>query len=233
MDYFVLSSLILGLGGSLHCLGMCGPLIIAMPFSRYKGIEKVMASILFFLSKAGGYALMGIAVAILGKGMRLWMWQQSISIVAGISILIIAFFPFIKNKLFGGLVFPSFLQNGYRYFVAQQSMMQFIVLGFINALLPCGLVYTALLASVAFEQTALSAIYMFLFGIGTSFSLMTLIFVKDKMSPKISARLQQVSTYVSILIGVLLILRGLNLGIPYLSPQMQQDEVKSCCHRQE
>lgn len=233
MDYFVLSSLVLGAGGSLHCLGMCGPLIVAMPFARYQGIEKAMAAVLFFLSKAGGYALMGIAMAVLGRGMRLWMWQQSISILAGVVILAIAFFPYLKNNLFKGLLFPSFLQQTYRHFVAQQSMMQFIVLGFINALLPCGLVYTALLASIAFEQTAFSALYMFLFGMGTSLSLLTLIFVKDKMAPKVGQQLQKISRWVSILIGVLLILRGLNLGIPYLSPQMEQGEVKSCCHHHE
>lgn len=231
MEVVLISSLILGLGGSLHCIGMCGPLILQLPFAAYEGFQKWAAMALYFLSKALGYAMLGLLMALLGQGIRMFVWQQYLSVFAGVFILVLTLFPYFKNKLFQGFRLPAFFSRWYGKFVKDTGIFKFAVLGFLNALLPCGLVYTALIASVTMSDITGGVMYMFLFGIGTSFALIALAVFKDRISAAMRNRINKISTAIAILVGILLILRGLNLGIPYISPELEHGEVKSCCHK--
>jgi uncharacterized protein len=73
----ILSAFALGILGSLHCIGMCGPLVMSMPFQKARGGKIVIASILYHIGKAITYSLFGLLAGTIGKGFVFFKWQQS------------------------------------------------------------------------------------------------------------------------------------------------------------
>lgn len=223
----LLSSFILGIGGSLHCLGMCGPLALSVPYNT-GGYAKWLRTGSFYFAKALAYGSMGALSGLFGKGFFLMNWQQGLSIAAGIFILLWVCFPVFKPGA-GNYLFRKQFGQLYQKMQIQPKMHHYIFLGFMNGFLPCGLVYTALAAATVSGSAWNGFLYMFLFGIGTAPALMTLVMLKNKMSFRFRQRLKPVSLVLSISIGLLLIIRGLNLGIPYVSPEFRDQQVKCCC----
>jgi sulfite exporter TauE/SafE len=80
------------IGGSLHCLGMCGPLALSIPFGT-SGSSKKLRLLIYYFSKAIAYGSMGAIFGLFGKGLIMMQWQQALSIVAGIFIILWVSFP--------------------------------------------------------------------------------------------------------------------------------------------
>ncbi|SJZ88657.1 sulfite exporter TauE/SafE family protein [Sediminibacterium ginsengisoli] len=224
MSAFWLSAFILGIAGSLHCMGMCGPLVMAMPFKQ-AGKSSLPVYLLF---KTIAYGCLGIFAGLFGRGFALLNWQQVLSVLAGICILIIGLLPGIMRRV----PVSSVLQQQYaKWFLRMQQTRKrryFAVAGFLNGLLPCGLVYAAF-AGASVTTSALGGFtYMFLFGAGTIPALLAVIWLKKGVSYNVRKRISRLSVVVSVCIGVLLIIRGLDLGIPYLSPSASHNEIS--CH---
>lgn len=222
----------LGIAGSIHCLGMCGPLVVSMPFQHAKANAAIPASILYHGGKTITYAALGLIAGLAGKGFTLFAWQQGLSIIAGVSLLLITFLPSIKRHMhMPGWVKRSF---GKLYAVREHGtpLPLFIAFGLLNGLLPCGLVYAALAAATVTADPLKGLLFMTGFGIGTIPSLTAVIFFQAKMAHGLRTSLLRSSYYISIVVGILLILRGFNLGIPYISPAYhpQQHEI-DCCHK--
>lgn len=228
MDITLLfSAFVLGLGGSLHCLGMCGPLVMGMPFQ--KTASPGFSIFNYHLGKSFAYGLLGIGLGLLGKAISLMSWQQALSIVAGLFIILFALVPHLI-KFPGGFAFSGSLGRLLRKVQHHPRPVYFLAIGFLNGLLPCGLVYAAL-AGAAVTSGALSGfLFMFIFGMGTLPALTALAIVKSQLTPALRRKLRNFSFIISILIGALLILRGLNLGIPYISPHVHSDgHTMQCC----
>jgi uncharacterized protein len=230
MGFLFLTAFLLGIGGSLHCLGMCGPLILGLPFNGTTSTKKGYSIIAYFGSKALGYGAMGLILGILGSRIQLILWQQGLSIISGVFILILALFPFVKKAFsFGGYFSHSF-NKLYGKVLGTQSIFKYYALGFLNAFLPCGLVYTALIASASFASAFHGFLYMFLFGLGTMPLLVATVLVHYQLSNKWKQYFKYTTLIFSIILGVILILRGLNLGIPYISPSFnEKGKVENCC----
>lgn len=230
MDLIVIgSALLLGLGSSLHCLGMCGPLVMAVPFPRTN--QTIVTKTLYFFGKALMYGILGLLIA--GLGMRT-IWggiQQYLSIVAGLIIILIALFPFLIPHKVSSTWFMQSFQNVFKKIQADPRWWHFFQLGMLNGLLPCGMVYMALTLSFASGTILNGFIAMIAFSIGTTPILWAVTLVRDKITPALRQKLKPITLLIAIIVGGLLILRGLNLGIPYISPQltgqMMQD---SLCH---
>jgi uncharacterized protein len=226
----LISSFLLGIGGSLHCLGMCGPLALSIPFGA-TGNSKNLRLLTYYFSKAIAYGFMGAVFGLFGKGLIMMHWQQALSIVAGIFIVLWVCFPILKPGQ-GSFLFQkqfSILHNKLQY---QPKLHYYLLLGFLNGFLPCGLVYTALAAATVSGSPAGGFLAMFLFGMGTAPALFVLVLLKNKMSFQLRRKLKPISLVLSIGIGLLLIIRGLNLGIPYVSPEITKDDtVEKCCHK--
>jgi sulfite exporter TauE/SafE len=94
----------------------------------------------------------------------------------------------------------------------------FFIIGFLNGLLPCGLVYMAVFGAIALGQPLKGSVYMALFGIGTIPLMTTAIYLGNFLTNNIKQRILKVIPVVVVVIGLLFILRGLGLGIPYVSP---------------
>ncbi len=216
------SAFVFGFLGSFHCIGMCGPIVLAVPG------QTLIAKILYNLGRAITYAVMGLLIGIIGQGFSLAGYQQTLSIIVGAAMLLIVVFTKYKHfdlPLSGAISkLWIFSKNKLTPLFKSESLGAPFLIGLINGLLPCGLVYAALFAAVAMGGMLESSLYMFVFGLGTTPLLIALAVFGNFLSPAIRARFNKAVPYFLALVAVLIILRGLNLGIPYVSPKMDGDK---------
>lgn len=233
----VLSGFVLGILGSFHCAGMCGPLALALPHAGSSKPEMITGAALYNIGRAVTYAFMGAILGALGASVKLAGYQQVLSVITGVILLLSVLLPSrIKNKLFFASPLHagfSWLKTFFQKFMRIRSYPSLFVIGLINGLLPCGLVYIALAGAAVTSDVLYGAVYMALFGLGT-LPMMLFISLAGNMM-KVNWR-QKLVRLVPVGIGVvsiLLILRGLSLGIPYISPKLNtaaSDQHNECCH---
>lgn len=226
----LISALILGLMGSFHCAGMCGPIAIALPLQGNTTGQKIAGGILYNLGRTVTYGAMGAIFGFLGKGIVLIGFQQKVSVLMGAIMIISVFFPALfknqyhLNKSWFSLVGKLKKSMGNLFSVRSFSSLFFI--GLLNGLLPCGLVYMAIAGAIGTGSVALGSMYMILFGLGTIPMLLTISLAGNMMSLSIRKKVNKLIPALIVIVGVLFILRGLSLGIPYLSPPKQKIEQK-------
>lgn len=213
------TAFLLGLTGSLHCLGMCGPLVLAVSSIAPRGQNILFNKIIYHAGRIGAYGIIGLIFGLLGKVISLAGWQQWLSILAGAGILIGLFAGF--NAWSGHLVHRGigWLKRRLSFFLQRKSSFSFLSMGFLNGFLPCGLVYVAGAASAATGAVFQSMLYMLAFGLGTA-PLMLSASLSGNLLQPYRLKIRKTIPAVLFLIGVLLIIRGLSLGIPYLSPDL-------------
>jgi len=198
-----LSAFLLGLVSSLHCVGMCGPLVLSVARGR-------SALFGYHSGRIGVYTVMGVVAGLLGRGVRLAGLQQALSISLGVVIL---------GMVFGGWKagMPGLSSLVGRLWRSEMRV-KFVVLGMANGLLPCGMVYLALAGAVSSSGVADATGFMALFGLGTLPLLLGVSYFGRYIGVSVRGRLRKLLPIVVASMGVLLILRGLGLGIPLVSP---------------
>ncbi|MEO6723193.1 MAG: sulfite exporter TauE/SafE family protein [Ferruginibacter sp.] len=207
MSYLLfISALVLGFGGSLHCVGMCGPLVVGMPFHRVN--NKPFAILLYMLAKALAYASLGVLIGIIGKGFAVLAMQQALSFTAGLFIIIFALLPHLLRKIKMPSLLSKRMAASYSKVLEKPSLNHFFAFGFFNGLLPCGLVYAALAAASVTASPWGGGFYMFLFGIGNSPALIAAILLKNKGSLVFRKYLSKFSLVIVLATGLLLMLRS-------------------------
>lgn len=219
---FLTSALILGLIGSFHCVGMCGPIAVALPLNNQSWLSRLFGTLLYNIGRAITYALMGAIFGILGEGIQLGGFQSIVSIAMGVIMILSVLFPFLfrntafVNRYIYGYV--SKLKSQLGPLLKNRSLGSLFIIGLLNGLLPCGLVYVALAGAIATGSVVSGALFMFVFGIGTAPLLAVLTLLGNVISGSLKSRINKLIPIVIVLIGALFIVRGMNLGIPYLSP---------------
>ena len=217
------TAVILGFLGNFHCLGMCGPIALSLPIGTFSKPKKILAILAYNLGRIVSYAALGLIVGSLGVGIRYFGILQTITVIAGAALLFIGVYSLLAKK---GLTIelnftPIFkLKQLFAKFFKKKSLDGFLILGLLNGLLPCGLVYTAIIGAVTMPNYVGSAMYMLLFGLGTLPFMLFLPFFGQFISVQFRNKIRRVIPYSLILFGILFILRGANLGIPYLSPKI-------------
>lgn len=230
------SAFILGFLGSLHCIGMCGPIALMLPVSRNQPIKKSLQIALYNIGRILTYVLIGLVFGLLGESVATFGFQQQLSIIIGAIMLLSVILPqkqlrkFKVSKPFYKVVTKVKAEMGASF--KKKSLDTFFYLGFLNGFLPCGLVYMAVFASIATADLGFSALYMGLFGLGTVPMMAGVIYAKDFAQNVLKLNLRQIIPYAVALIGILFILRGLGLGIPYISPKPMTEKVTATmsCH---
>ena len=220
MEFF--SALVLGLGGSLHCSGMCGPLMMAL----FTGTGSDAAShrrsrVAYHTGRLLTYALIGLVFGLLGRGFQVAGWQRAVSVVAGV-LLLVGGGVASRLSLDAWLVRSvSWVKALFRLGMGRKTIGSLMFLGMVNGFLPCGLVYAAGISAAASGNPLSGALSMVVFGLGT----LPLLLVVDRLGQRLGAtsraRFQKAVPWVVAGVGVLLIVRGLALGIPYLSPSSE------------
>jgi sulfite exporter TauE/SafE len=224
------SALVLGLMGSFHCAGMCGPIAIALPLQGNTTGKKIFGGTLYNLGRTVTYGFMGAIFGLLGQGIVMIGFQQKVSVIMGAVMIISVLFPALfKNQYRMDKSWFSFVGKlkksiGGLFSVRSYSSLFFI--GLLNGLLPCGLVYMAIAGAIGTGSVTNGTLYMILFGLGTIPMLLAISLAGNMMSHSIRKKVNKLIPILIVVVGVLFILRGLSLGIPFLSPPKQKIEQK-------
>ena len=231
----MIEALILGLIGSLHCVGMCGPIALAVPVRQAQ--SRFFTAIQYNLGRIIAYAFLGLTFGIFGKGLSLSGVQQWVSVIAGLLLILSVFIPTLVQIKSAILKPLAWLYDGVKKQLStlfkSQSKIRLLAIGFLNGLLPCGLVYIALVGALLSANIYDAVVYMVFFGICTSPALAALIFASKLISADLKQRLSKIIPVFIVLLGLLFILRGLGLGIPYLSPNtgvLHPQQTEQSCH---
>jgi sulfite exporter TauE/SafE len=221
----IFPALIIGLAGSLHCVGMCGPIAMSVPIGQGDSFQKAFAYASYHIGRLSSYALIGFLFGVLGYGLDMAGLQQILSLSIGVFMLLYVWFP----RLFGSLKLGGFIVRFQSKMTGHMAKMlksnrttALLGLGFFNGFLPCGLVYVAIAASMATYDPFLGALFMVVFGLGTVPALLGIAITGQKMGVSFRSQLRKVVPILVTVFAILFILRGLGLGIPYLSPELEQ-----------
>ncbi len=233
----MISGFTLGAAGSLHCVGMCGPLSLALPTRHLSKTQQFFSLLIYQLGRIITYSLIGLIFGLAGRRIYISGYQQGFSIGLGILVLVLAMLYFIQKHSIHLSFFNRFY-SGVQQLIGRilkknRGPLGFLGLGLANGLLPCGLVYVAIAATLSFTEIAESVSFMAFFGAGTLPAMM-LVGMAGRLINAEARQLMRKAVPVFItLMGILLILRGLNLGIPFISPQLPVSPGEAAvCHPQ-
>jgi sulfite exporter TauE/SafE len=209
----------IGLFGSIHCVGMCGPLALAVPSFHSKWWLLVADKVTYNFGRIISYTFLGLLIGLIGRQLWLSGLQQGLSILSGAFIILAGFSRIIKFRLAaGGLVSRAFAPFNRLLVYALNHRAGNLVVGLLNGFLPCGFVYLALAGAVNTSSVWASGWFMFWFGIGTFPLMLAATVSAGFMGPAVRRRINKTIPYFMIFLGFWFILRGINLDIPYLSP---------------
>lgn len=228
----------LGLLGSLHCIGMCGPIVLALPIGTQARWSFVLSRLLYNFGRVITYSAMGLAAGWIGRVIILSGYQNVLSITLGILILLILFLPSkFASKIIRFKFYHNFIARVKIFWadlMRKSSHSSLLVIGILNGFLPCGLVYMAL-AGAATTGTVLNGfLYMMLFGIGTIPVMFAMTFLGKFVGIGVKRFFNKLIPVAGVLLAVIIIMRGLSLGIPYISPKISENKMGhqkvECCH---
>ena len=232
------TAFLIGLFGSFHCIGMCGPIALALPSSGSRNWSWLLGGrIVYNVGRAITYAGFGLVFGLLGQSLSLAGFQQGASIFAGAMILILVLLPSrVSQKIYllkPAVGFTNWLKQKFGKLLTKKSIFSTFAIGLLNGFLPCGLVYIATAGAIAAGGYLEGATYMFAFGIGTIPLMLAVSLAGNFISVAVRQRINKLIPAFMIVLACLFLLRGMNLGIPYVSPQIQQTEItddSEICH---
>ncbi|MDQ1266782.1 MAG: uncharacterized protein QG635_1934 [Bacteroidota bacterium] len=231
----IIAGFMMGILGSFHCLGMCGPLVLAIPSRNQSRISIAIDSLLYNLGRTATYTIMGALAGLIGASLSLAVYQKNVSIIAGVMLLLLALIPKKWESMLSEIIIIRDINNGLKKIfgriIGRKTIASYPLIGLLNGLLPCGLVYMALTASIASGTVAGASAFMLFFGLGTIPMMASLFIVKNMFTPGIRRKINRLIPFGVAIVAVILILRGMGLGIKYVSPALPE-HIKgkpACC----
>lgn len=220
----------MGMLGSLHCLAMCGPLMLAMPATRSSKWVMLANTLGYQVGRTLMYGLLGLIVGIIGHSIDAAVWQQGMSIVIGLLLMGMGFFSIWGkhiqriDQMQQMLVRPVIKWIGYWLHRPGGHLM----VGMLNGMLPCGMVYIALAAALNAETAQGGGTFMLLFGLGTWPAMLSASVLGNILKRHIRIHVATWLPIISLLMGGWFILRGAGLDIPFMSPLIYPDGSVTC-----
>lgn len=218
-----LTAFLTGLAGSLHCAGMCSPLVMAVTRLRK---PVVVNKLLYNAGRIVMYGIMGSVAGIIGAVLDLSWAQKFFSIAVGIALILIGFsgmpnirVPFLTSLLQRG---TALLKSIFSKQLQKKSRMTILIAGFLNGLLPCGLTYLALTYSLSANGPVDGFTYMVFFGAGTLPVMIGLPLLLTPVLNRLNFNLRKFSTVMFIAVGALLLARNFIHAHPDKSHHIQQ-----------
>jgi sulfite exporter TauE/SafE len=237
-----LAGLMLGLAGSLHCIGMCGPIAIALPGQKAKRTITWSMSrdkLLYQFGRVTTYSALGVVAGLSGSALVDAGFSQQLSVAAGVLMIVTAVTqlvwhtPLVPAKMTGKLsnvverAIGRRLSSDRNTFAKGGTGAHYLI-GIFNGLLPCGLVVSALIGSIGTGDVLQGSMFMAMFGLGTVPLMSVVAILGGVISCQLRHKLRSVTPVIAIVIGVAFILRGLSLDIPFVSPVLG-GPTPSCC----
>jgi sulfite exporter TauE/SafE len=225
----ILSALGLGFASGFHCIGMCGPIALSMGLTKKQSTNFYLQNLTYQFGRITTYSILGGILGIIGEGFEMVGFQQYLTIAVGILLILMAVFSFGGKDFASKLPFlSSFLfkvKMKLSKLLQKADYRSRYATGLLNGLLPCGMVYMALTASLAAGGIVQSAGFMALFGLGTLPFMFLVVLVGNLMTSALRLKILKIVPVMMIVLGSLFILRGMELGIPYVSPQKASMQV--------
>ncbi len=212
------TALTIGLFGSLHCVGMCGPIALSLPYQAATKVATGINALTYHGGRVLGYATIGILPGLLGQGLFIAGFQKNISLILGLLFFIGAIFSFgLKNRVSsipGIRHLNGFIQRQLSQLLKKRSRKTFLSIGYVNAFLPCGLVYLALGGAVTQTSLISGALYMAMFGLGTLPMMFGLSLTGHLVSLKTRQYFRKLIPVFMLFFALLFVIRGLNIELP-------------------
>lgn len=220
---------IIGFFGSLHCVGMCGPLAFALPQQTEPTWVTVVKKLSYNIGRAISYSFLGLLIGFVGQQFWLAGLQQAVSILSGILIIIIALPQIIKSKKKQSYT-PNIFTRNINQLIGRaiKNKTGHLYLGLLNGFLPCGFVYLGLATAISTNNAYQSALFMFVFGLGTTPLMLSAMIGVNFSKPSFRQKINRFLPFITLCLGFWFLLRGLNLDIPYLSPKITGNEAVIC-----
>ena len=219
----IISGMALGILSSFHCVGMCGPIAFSLPLNYLPTHKKLIGILLYNFGRISTYAMMGLFFGFIGRQFFLGGLQQWFSIILGVIILILLISSLTSKSLFHLHFLENIntkLQSFIGSYIVKKQLYGMYLIGAANGLLPCGMVYFAIAGALAAGSILSGIGFMVAFGLGTLPLMMMLTYFGFMISISTRNTVKKLIPFFIATMGILLILRGMNLGIPYLSPYL-------------
>ncbi len=218
MSGVIWAGFVFGLAGSTHCVGMCGPIALLIPVKGAQRVKLIVEILQYHLGRISMYATLGLLIGLLNKGLWLVGIQNKLSIGIGLMLLIAALLNGLKYSfnfsLPGYHQLMTWVKRQINQLISRKQPLRLILLGWLNGLLPCGLVYIALTGAFATTSLTDGVFYMAAFGIGT-LPLMSLVSFSGKLlSNKWRSWINKLTPFILLLMGAYFIYRGLKIDLP-------------------
>ena len=225
----IFAALGLGFASGFHCLGMCGPIALSLGLSKKQQVNFHLQNLTYQLGRILTYSFLGAIVGIVGEGFQLAGFQKYISILAGILLITMALFSFggdftTKIPAISNALLKVKINLG--KLLRKTDYSSRFLTGVLNGFLPCGMVYMALTASLAAGGIWQSSTFMVFFGLGTFPFMFAAVLFGNILNATVRNKILKIVPVFMLILGALFILRGMELGIPYVSPKKEALKVE-------
>lgn len=213
----------MGLIGSFHCLGMCGPIAMALPMGHRTNSSRFLGGVIYNLGRIFTYSLLGLVLGLAGDLLISPKIQNIVSITFGVLIAVYLLLPSKTKtalKISPNQALLIRLRKQIAKFLYIENNSSLFGIGMLNGLLPCGMIYLALTSSFLAGSAIKGSLFMFSFGLGTFPVMLAAVFFGSFVNQHIRSKLRRLVPVFLFFMAALLIVRGMNLGIPYLSPHL-------------
>ncbi|MBR9919624.1 MAG: sulfite exporter TauE/SafE family protein [Bacteroidetes bacterium] len=231
---FLITAFTVGLFGSLHCVGMCGPIALALPFQGLSRGLIVQKMLQYHLGRSLTYAGLGLLAGLGGEFIRYAGMQRWFALLAGISLIVIAIFSLPVesriNRLPGMRQVLAKVRQMLSRIMGSGKDIHTFRLGLLNGLLPCGLVYLALVGAVSMGQIWQSGAYMFLFGLGTVPLLLVATVGGGMAGIQLRRKFRKLYPVLLIALAILFIGRALDFELPREMTFWEAMQEMPMCH---
>lgn len=222
----------MGLMSSFHCIGMCGPIALALPVKKGSRLLQFSALVFYNTGRAFTYGILGATIGLVGSSIAWIGYFRFISIFAGILMLFYVLWPsWLDTYLHPPKIWQKLIQSVRKKMASalqSRKLYSWLILGVLNGLLPCGMVYLALVSSIATGSVTDGGIFMLIFGIGTFPVMMAVGFFKSLFTPPLRSRIRKLTPFVIAAAGIWLVARG--IFIQYPSKPDQTSTKITICH---
>ncbi len=229
MGAILLAGLILGITSNLHCIGMCGPIAMAIPVNRTNNWTILAGILQYNFGRVLTYMFLGLIVGSIGISVNTLGILQWISIISGIFLIVYAWRKWFSVHLSGrlpNLGIQKLISKNIGRVLKSEMPFKPLFLGLLNGFLPCGMVYIALMNAILGGHPYTSALAMMAFGIGTLPSMIAIGFMANRITNEMRRKMNKAIPYMLTLVGLLIVLRGMNLDIPFISPKVVEHQME-------
>lgn len=225
----LISAIGLGFASGFHCIGMCGPIALSMGLTKRQAAHFYLQNLTYQFGRITSYAFLGAVLGIIGEGFELAGFQEILTIIAGIMLIIMALFSFGGKDFATKIPFINQLLLGVKInlgkLLQRPDYQSRFITGILNGFLPCGMVYMALTASLASGGIWQGASFMALFGLGTLPFMFVVVLVGNLVNQTFRLKILKIIPIAMIILGGLFIVRAMGLGIAYLSPKKESLQI--------